>query len=108
MQTSQAAAQLQMHSSDACLVHQVLLTDLAGLQAVEAYQHAQRLEPDDQQLQQACHRAQIAQAKMAADRKHKFKARPPDVSVGAAKKPRTGAAPGSKSALSFAEDDEDE
>lgn len=78
------------------------------LQAVEAYRQAQKLEPDDQQLQQASHRAQIAAAKMASERKHTFTSRPAGAhsSAPAAKKPKTSGAARGQAGLSFADDEE--
>lgn len=56
-------------------------------QAKEAYNKALDLEPDDAQLQDLAHRAEIAERKAVDQRKHRF--RPAPAGVPAAKKARS-------------------
>ena len=81
-------------------------------QAAEAYERAMRLEPNDQSLQDAHHKAQIAEQKQAASRKHKFhatsavEARPAKkaAQMHSHARPSSGAKAG---ALSFADEEEE-
>ncbi len=91
------------------------------MQAREAYEKALELEPDDKSLQEARHRAHVAEHKAMEVHRHKFKRREPESArmhkPGAAKKPQQAAVSGSakaaasvtnKSKLSFGEDEESE
>ena len=91
------------------------------MQAREAYEKALELEPDDKGLQEARHRAHVAEHKAMEVHRHKFKRREPENArmhkPGAAKKLQQAAVIGSakaaasvtnKSKLSFGEDEESE
>lgn len=91
------------------------------MQAREAYEKALELEPDDKGLQEARHRAHVAERKAMEIHRHKFKRRQPDSAQrhkpGAPKKLQQAAVSGSakaaagvttKSKLSFGEDEESE
>ncbi len=91
------------------------------LQAREAYEQALEIEPDDRGLQEARHRAHVAEHKSMEVHRHKFKRRHLDSDQRqkpkAAKKRPQAAVAGSavaaagisnKSRLSFVEDDESE
>ena len=91
------------------------------VQAREAYEKALELEPDDKSLQEARHRAHVAEHKAMEVHRHKFKRREPDSAQrqvqGTKKKPQQMTAVGSaktaagvtnKSKLSFGEDEESE
>lgn len=47
------------------------------LQAREAYEKALELEPDDRQLQEMRHKADVQERRQAEERKHKFKSKAP-------------------------------
>lgn len=89
------------------------------MQAREAYEKALELEPDDKSLQEARHRAHVAEHKAMEVHRHKFKRREPDSGQrqrpGTAKKPqqmtatvnaKAAAGVKNKSKLSFGEDEE--
>ena len=90
------------------------------MQAREAYEKALEVEPDDKGLQDARHRAHVAEHKAMEVHRHKFKRREPDSQrhkPGAAKKVQQVAASGSakaaagitnKSKLSFGADEDSE
>ena len=74
------------------------------MQAREAYEKALELEPDDRQLQEMRHKADVQERRQAEERKHKFKTKP-----AAAAKRRKGAADktltGASGPMSFHEDE---
>lgn len=77
-------------------------------QACEAYERALELEPDDQVLQEARHKADVASRKAEAERRHRFK-RPQERaaarSVGAKTSRTASAAPKAAVKLFFDDDD---
>ncbi len=82
-------------------------------QAQEAYSKALEIEPDDQALQEAEHRADVAERKAAAEHKHKFKQQHDAVDSGKAAPAKKAKAAGpmaaagvkQKSLLSFQDDE---
>ena len=80
-------------------------SSLGAMQARKAYQEALKHEPDDQSLQQACHKAHIAEAKMGQQNKHKFNA----VSTSSQnKRPKVAAEVKQQKILSFGDEDEEQ
>ena len=91
------------------------------MQSREAYEKALELEPNDKGLQEARHRAHVAEHKAMDVHRHKFKRRQPDgrrqQPPGAVKTPlhatvaasaKAAAGAGNKSKLSFGDDDSDD
>ena len=91
------------------------------MQSREAYEKALELEPNDKGLQEARHRAHVAEHKAMDVHRHKFKRRQPDgmrqQQPGASRKSqhvivagsaKAAAGAGNKSKLSFGNDDEDD
>jgi len=94
---------------------------MCSVQAREAYEKALKLEPDDKGLQEARHKAHVAEHKAMEIHRHKFKRREPDSThrhqPGTAKKhqqavvqdsAKAAAGVSNKSKLSFEEDEEPE
>ena len=71
------------------------------MQAREAYEKALELEPEDRQLQEMRHKADVQERRQAEERKHKFKSK-----ASLAAKRQKGSAAESKGPMSF-NDDED-
>ncbi len=59
-----------------CPVSFLQSSETDRVQAREAYEKALELEPDDRQLQEMRHKADVQERKQAEERKHKFKSMP--------------------------------
>ena len=76
------------------------------MQAREAYEKALELEPDDRQLQEMRHKADVQEHRQAEERKHKFKSKS-SASAKQQKGPSARPAAASTGPMSFAEDEDE-